>query len=216
MKIYHVCFDLDGTLVKSDETILNAVFETLDILNINGTIDKEEFKEAIGLHFFDIFEIFNISVPDFNKFIKTYKSVYFDFIDKSELYPNVAKILISLSNKRDIKVSLLTTKAQDQAEKIINHFELGNYFDYIMGRREGIEYKPSGEPLKFICKKINVDTANTLIVGDTELDINCGKNAGAVTCAVTFGYRSKETLIQLDPNYIIDSMEDIYSIIIED
>ena len=50
------------------------------------------------------------------------------------------------------------------------------------------------EPLEFICDKINVPPANSLIVGDTELDINCGKNASAITCGVTYGYRSLEKL----------------------
>lgn len=209
MKINHVCFDLDGTLVKSDKTILNAVFETLNILNIDCEIAEDEFKNVIGLHFFDIFQQFNIQVPDFNKFIKTYKSVYFDFIDESELYPDVADTLISLSKKGNMKVSLLTTKSQDQAEKIVNHFELGDYFNYIMGRRDGIKYKPSGEPLQFICKKIGVDVRSTLIVGDTELDINCGKDAGAITCAVTYGYRSEKKLVQLTPDYIIEGMRDL-------
>jgi phosphoglycolate phosphatase/pyrophosphatase PpaX len=209
LKINHVCFDLDGTLVKSDKTILNAVFETLNILNIDYEIDEDEFKNAIGLHFFDIFQQFNIQVPDFNKFIKIYKSVYFDFIDESELYPDVANTLISLSKKDNMKISLLTTKSQDQAEKIVNHFEIGTCFDYIMGRRDGMKYKPSGEPLKFICKKIYVDICSTLIVGDTELDINCGKNAGAMTCAVTYGYRSEKKLRQLNPDYIIEGMGDL-------
>lgn len=209
MKINHVCFDLDGTLVKSDRTILKALLETLSILKIEGNISPNEFNDVIGLHFFDIFKKFNIVVPDFDKFIRTYKIVYFDFINESELYPNVEETLITLNRNDDISVSLLTTKAQDQAEKIVNHFRLGNYFDYTMGRRTGMEYKPSPEPLNFICNKIKVAASETLIVGDTELDINCGRNAGAFSCAVTYGYRSKDKLLVEKPDFIIDEIDKI-------
>jgi len=213
LKINHVCFDLDGTLVKSDRTILNALLETLSILKIEGNISPHEFNDVIGLHFFDIFKRFKIVVPDFDKFIRTYKSVYFDFINESVLYPNVAETLISLNRNDDIRLSLLTTKAQDQAEKIIKHFRLGNHFDYMMGRRTGIEYKPSAEPLNFICKKINVPASETLMVGDTELDINCGRNAGAFSCAVTYGYRSKDKLLVEKPDFIIHEINEIREIL---
>jgi HAD superfamily hydrolase (TIGR01549 family) len=215
VSINHICFDLDGTLVKSDKTILKAVIETLNILKIKGNIPEQEFNEVIGLHFFDIFQKFNLDVPDFKKFIDIYKSVYFDFINDSELYRGVEETLIFLKEKNDIKVSLLTTKTQGQAEKIIEHFALGNCFDYIMGRRDGIEYKPSAEPLHFICKKIGVDVSKTLMVGDTDLDINCGKNAGALSCGVTYGYRSRDKLIRYKPDYLIDCIDEIQSLLID-
>ncbi|MFC2103452.1 HAD family hydrolase [Bacteroidota bacterium] len=213
MKIDHICFDLDGTLVKSDKTILKALLETLSILKIDGDIPEQDFNHVIGLHFFDIFNTFNIQVPDFEKFIKTYKSVYFDFIDESELYRNVNETLFVLNENADFKISLLTTKSQEQAENIIEHFALSNYFDYLMGRRDGIEYKPSADPLNFICNKIDVNAKNTLMIGDTELDINCGKNAGALTCGVTYGYRTEEKLKLNDPDYLIDSIDEIHSIL---
>ena len=119
MKIHHVCFDLDGTLVKSDKTILKALLETLSILKIRGNISADEFNDVIGLHFFDIFKKFNIVVPDFDKFIKTYKSVYFDFINESELYPDVEETLITLNSNEDLRISLLTTKAQDQEPEVL-------------------------------------------------------------------------------------------------
>lgn len=213
MKINHICFDLDGTLINSNKTILKSVMETLSILKINGNIPEKEFNAVIGLHFFDIFNRFDIYVPDFDKFIKIYKSVYFDFIDESKLYPGVEETLLILNNNHEIKTSILTTKSQDQAEKIVNHFRLGNYFNYIMGRRTGVAYKPSAEPLNFICKKLRTDSAHTLIVGDTELDINCGRNAGAKSCAVTYGYRSKEKLLEEEPDFIIDEIDEIRPII---
>ena len=81
-----------------------------------------------------------------------------------------------------------------------------------MGRRNGIAHKPSPEPLLFICKNVNVGAENSIIVGDTELDIICGKNAGAVTCGVTYGYRTKESLLQNNPDYLIEEISVIKTI----
>ena len=209
MNIEHICFDLDGTLVKSDKTIYRSTLKALEQLNINGSINEKKFNEMIGMHFIDIFKGMNISVPDFEEFIRIYKSHYFEFINESVLYPDIEKTLSFIREEKDYKVSLLTTKGQDQADKIINYFYLDKYFDFIMGRREGIKHKPSPEPLLMICDELNVKSANTIMVGDTEVDVKCGKNAGAITCAVSYGFRSKETLINNNPDFIFNSVKEL-------
>ena len=81
--------------------------------------------------------------------------------------------------------------------------------NYVAGRKPGLPIKPAPEPLLEVCSILEVDPQKTLMVGDTEMDIQCGKNAGAVTCAVTFGYRTKEKLENDNPDYIIDNIADI-------
>jgi HAD superfamily hydrolase (TIGR01549 family) len=212
MKIELVVFDLDGTLMSSHETIYKATVHTLDELNIHGEIPHEKFCSRIGLHFEDIFEEFGIVVNDFEKFIGIYKSVYFDFIQSSEIYPGVKETLQALKSKK-IKTALLTTKAQDQADIITKHFNLTEQLDYIMGRRTGLAHKPSPEPLLKICSDLNVNPSHTMIVGDSEMDIQCGKNANAKTCGVTYGYRSKEHLVNEFPDFIVDNIIELNTIL---
>lgn len=209
IRIRHICFDLDGTLVKSHITIYKATLKALNDLNIpSENLTEENFYKRIGHHFVDIFNEFKIPVNDFETFITIYKNQYFNFINESELYDNVEETLGFLKSQR-IKISLLTTKGQDQAEKIIEYFGLEKYFNLIMGRRDGIAHKPSPEPLLLICKELNTFTGETLMVGDTELDIICGKNAGTKTCAVTYGYRRKDILAKQEPDQIISSLTEL-------
>ena len=202
----HICFDLDGTLVDSYLNIYNTTVKALRVLNINEPVHEIEFQKRIGHHFLDIFKDLNIPVVDVEEFINIYKSYYFDFIDNSKLYDGVEDILSKL-NSLDIKITLLTTKGQDQADKIINHFNLRKYFSYVMGRRNGLAIKPSAEPLQFICKELNVEPSQTLMVGDSELDIQCGKNASAKTCAALYGYRTEEFLKKDKPDYFISELK---------
>ena len=211
-KIKHVTFDLDGTLVNSGSTIYKTTLKALNVLNIKAVIQEKEFHRMIGAHFINIFNELKIVVKDVDQFIDIYKGFYFDFIDESEFYPGVIDILKYLQGK-NINISLLTTKSQDQAKKIMEYFEVQNYFNIIMGRRDGIDYKPSAEPLLFICKELGVKPEETLIVGDTELDIICGKNANASTCAVTYGYRTKDKLEEQKPDYIISDLMALEEII---
>jgi phosphoglycolate phosphatase-like HAD superfamily hydrolase len=212
LQIKHVCFDLDGTIMDSYNTIYKTTLKTLAYLEITGHIEEKEFFKRIGHHFPDIFRDLNISVPDIEHFINVYKSCYFDFIDDSIIYPNALEMFDYLS-ANDIKISLLTTKGQDQADKIIEHFRLNKYFSQIMGRRTGMEIKPSPVPLLNICSSLDVQPCETLMVGDSELDIRCGKSAGAKTCAVTIGYRTRETLQLEQPDYFASGLKEIISIV---
>ena len=210
--IKHICFDLDGTLVDSKETILESTKSALDQLNIEHKISEDVFNNMIGKHFVDVFLELNINDVDFERFISIYKALYFDFIDSSYLYEG-AKETLDYLKKKGIKISLLTTKGQEQAEKIIDHFNLRQSFNYIMGRRDGLAHKPSPEPLLYICKDLNVKPAGTLMLGDTELDIQCGKNAGAKTCGVIYGYRTKEQIEKEKPDLIIAGLKELCNIL---
>jgi HAD superfamily hydrolase (TIGR01549 family) len=212
MKIDLVVFDLDGTLISSHETIYKATHHALREVNIDTIMPENKFYNMIGLHFEDIFREFGFAVPDFEHFLKIYKSIYFDYIDSSVVYSGVEEILHKLNEKK-IKVSLLTTKGQDQAELILQHFSLFNKFDYVMGRRPGMAHKPSPEPLQKICNDLNVVVSDTLMIGDSEMDIQCGKNAGSKTCAVTYGYRTKADLQKLSPDFLIDNILDVEYIV---
>ena len=208
--VRHVCFDLDGTLIDSYLNIYNATVKTLEALKIPGTFSQEDFYNRIGHHFLDIFNDLKIPVPDIEHFIDIYKELYFDFIDDSELYPGVLEVLRYL-NKNNILISLLTTKGQDQADRIIEHFNLSKYFSQIMGRRIGVPVKPSPEPLLMICRDLNILPSESMITGDTELDIRCGISAKVKTCGVTYGYRTREVLEKENPNFIIDKITSLIS-----
>lgn len=211
-EIKHICFDLDGTLLNSAGTIYKSTLKTFDDLNIKYELPENEFNKMIGMHFVDIFEHFKIDVPDFEIFIAHYKKVYFDFIDESVFYNGVKDILKILKDS-PFKISLLTTKAQDQTERILQHFNLTNNFDFIMGRTNGIPHKPDPTPFFMICDSLKVEPEKSLMVGDTELDILCGKNANAKTAAVTYGYRSIEKLKEYSPDFMIDNLLELKNIL---
>lgn len=206
-----IVFDLDGTLVNSHKTIYKATIKTLEFLNLDTNLDKKQFYNLLGHHFADIFDACKIVVPDVEHFIDVYKGFYFDFIDDSELYENSIELFEYLKEK-NIKTGLLTTKGQDQAEKISRHFGIERYLDIIEGRKNGVAIKPAPDQLIKICKEVNIEPKITLMIGDTELDIMCGKNAGAKTCAVSYGYRNIEELKRYEPDYLIDNLKEAFNI----
>ena len=89
MNITTIVFDLDGTLMSSHETIYQATVKTLKECNYNVDMPEDQFYTKIGMHFEDLFRDFGFVVDDFDSFIAKYKSIYFEYIDLSIIYPNV-------------------------------------------------------------------------------------------------------------------------------
>ncbi|MCC6550154.1 MAG: HAD-IA family hydrolase [Ignavibacteriaceae bacterium] len=207
-----VVFDLDGTLTDSSETIYRSTHRTFRELGMDNIIEKPQLDSRIGAHFQEIFDDLHIDVGNLEDFIHIYKGFYFDYLPETSLYEGVEDVLLYLKRKNS-KTALLTTKAQDQAEKILRAFKLDMYFDLIMGRRPGIAVKPSAEPLQYIMRELLVIPEETLMVGDSELDIRCGKNAGAKTVAVTYGYRTEELLRKEQPDFLITRITELNEII---
>lgn len=207
-----VVFDLDGTLVKSDENIFQAMKLALGKVGVSDEMNRDKFTKSIGHHFKDMFSAMDLEVERYDDFVEYYKSSYFDFIDRSTLYHGTEKMLEELSEMK-IKVALLTTKLQEQADQIIDHFGLRKYFNEVTGRRPGIAHKPDPEPLLNICNLLEIDPFNTLMVGDTELDIRCAKNAGTASCAVSFGFRDINRIKEEKPDFIINELSEIIPIV---
>lgn len=211
-KIKSVIFDLDGTLFSSHKNIYLCTLKTFKILGMEVNIPEEKFNKLIGHHFKDIFLEFGIYVNDIEGFIEIFKNHYFDFINHSKPYEGVFET-IDFLNEKNINLALLTTKGQDQADRIMKHFGLENKFGYIMGRRPGMEIKPSPEPIHSILNVFNALPGETIMVGDSELDVMAGKNAGTLTAAVTYGYREREDLEKLKPDFLLDNISELKTII---
>lgn len=208
-----VVFDLDGTLIRSHENIYHATVEALSEINIEVSFTLDEFVPTLGLHFKDIFDQLGLVVDDIDGFFPIYKKKYMELINYSSPYPNAISILEDL-NEAGIRTALLTTKIQDQADKIIDHFEMRSLFDNVTGRRLDKKHKPDPEQLLDICTELSIQPEQTMMIGDTELDIQCGKNARAVTAGVTFGYRTKQQVIDESPDFLIDDLTDLRSILL--
>lgn len=206
--IHLFVFDLDGTLTESSDTIYKCTLKTFEHLGQNFFFPKEELDKRLGEHFEDIFNELGIHVENFETFIDMYKTYYPDFIHTSTLYLGVEETITALKAAGK-KIALLTTKGQSQAEMILQHFKLYHLFDEIVGRRPGVGHKPSPEPLLYICEALSVLPENTVMVGDTEVDVQCGKNAGTKTCAVSYGFRTRDILEQEKPDLIINAFAEL-------
>ncbi|MBN3033746.1 MAG: HAD-IA family hydrolase [Candidatus Saganbacteria bacterium] len=117
-----------------------------------------------------------------------------------ELYQDKLKVVIS--NKRDEFIRL-----------ILAEHRLGNYFTEIIGGDSAACLKPDPCAINDVLKKYRVAAGRALYIGDMTVDVATGKNAGVLTCAVTYGFHGKAALAQAAPDLIVDDLLELKGLI---
>ncbi|MBD3296029.1 MAG: HAD hydrolase-like protein [Candidatus Omnitrophica bacterium] len=130
------------------------------------------------------------------------------FADNTTIYPNVKKVL---DHFRDKTMVVTTNRRTVLTEGTLDKFGISGYFDRVIGGDDDDCLKPSACPLKKALGEH--DPARAILVGDMDLDIRSGKEAGMITCAVTYGIGSREDLERARPRHFIDDIIQLIDII---
>jgi HAD superfamily hydrolase (TIGR01549 family) len=200
-----IFFDLDGTLVDSREDIVTAVNYTLkeagvpeksyeEIISYVGTGVKDLIIKSLGSEYGMLVDR---CVEIFTEYFGEH------YADKSKLYPNVKEVLEFYKKK---KMIVVTNRRTEMTEGTLKKFGIEQYFKKIIGGDDDNCLKPSSCPIEKALSDVANSDEEYLMVGDMDLDVKAGKEAGIYTCAVTYGIGDKADLEKADPDYLIDDM----------
>ncbi len=206
MKIKLVIFDLDGTLVDSAADITHALNYAIEPYNFKKlTVEKTISMVGEGMTRLvekllgeDGREI----MPDvLERFIEYYSGHLTDF---TAPYPGVCDTLEDL---KDYKKAVISNKREFLSRRLLEDLGLSRYFDIILGSDSVEEKKPSPKPIFKVLEMLSCRPEETVIVGDSNYDIEAGKAAGVKTIAVSYGYRDVSLLG--DADFIIDNFREL-------
>jgi phosphoglycolate phosphatase len=207
-----VLFDLDGTLIDSRRDIAHAFQQALRSM-VRGPLPHET---AIARHIgkplaqmlHDLGYLLTTSQVD--AFVATYRRLYITHGTRyTQPYPGVTATLSALSS---LTFGVVTTKDQCQAEHVLHHVRLAPFLQHIQGSTAGMRLKPAPDTVFAALRALGCRPQQALIVGDTSADILAGKAAGVTTCAVTYGYGTREELRQCRPDYVIETFSELVTV----
>jgi len=213
LMIHNIIFDVDGTLVDSKRDIAAAQHWVLQQLGVHS-YKLEDLYPLIGKPLTETFA--KLLPPTMQGRIaeaaEMYKSYYPPrALETTTLFPGVRETLESLHTK-GIRLATATTKLTPGTRRILTHFGLVEYFTQIQGS-DNIPFKPDPAIVIKILDDQSWDRNETLMVGDTDNDIEAGKRARIRTCGVTYGSLTKEQMQNLKPDFIIDSLPELLTCI---
>ncbi|MBF0472448.1 MAG: HAD-IA family hydrolase [Nitrospirae bacterium] len=211
MQIKLILFDLDGTLVDSKTDIANALNYALSPLGVPKLSDEDTMR-VVGDGITQLFEklIGNTTIEIRDSAIAVFSEYYLAHITEyTKPYPGVLETLKELSN---YKKAVISNKREQMSKLIIKELGIEPYIDLLLGGDSVPEKKPSPIPLQMAMDFFNVIPEQTIMIGDSSNDINAGISAGVKTIAVTYGFRSIDTLQSAD-YFIYKDMRELISIL---
>jgi len=118
----------------------------------------------------------------------------------TRLYPGVAETLARVSGK---KLAVLSNKLQRLTQQTLEAIDIARFFAAIRGGGAGLPLKPAPDPLLALTADLGVGPSRSLMVGDKIADITTGREAGAFTAAVTYGYGDLDALTAASPDFLL-------------
>ncbi|TRM13121.1 pyrophosphatase PpaX [Lentibacillus cibarius] len=208
MNIHTVLFDLDGTLIDTNELIIESFIHTFQ--RYGKKIAREEAIEFIGPPLKDTFLQYNpVQAESMMETYREHNKKHHD--DYVTAFPNVLKTIDRLYQK-NIQLGIVTTKLRGTVGMGLRVTQLDSYFKTVITLDDVACAKPHPEPVIRAMNELGASPESTLMVGDNSHDIEAGKNAAVKTAAVSWSLKDREKLLAYKPTYMLDDMQDLLTI----
>lgn len=216
MSIKNIIFDLDGTVVTFNldyKTVRAHVKDTLvnngvpsSILSLNESVFEMLRKT----------EVWARSSQKETQFQEEVRNEVFAITEKHELeaslttnlLPGVVGTLRAL-REMGLKIGLCTINSKNSVNRILERFGIGELFDVVISRNHVRHVKPDPEHLEVALRKLGASPGETIVVGDSTVDMQSAQNLRAVAVGVPTGVSTMEQLMAGGADYIITSMADL-------
>lgn len=208
-----VLFDLDGTLVDSISFLLECFTEAARTA-LGREIDPELVRPMVGMPLRLMFERAGetLSEEQASACVTAYLASYRQQVaHRSPLFADALPVLDDLRD-RGLALGIVTGKTLEGLTRVLEPLGLTDRFGALVGCDHGGAHKPAPDGALAAASLLSVPPTETLVVGDSLLDVEMGLAAGMTVCAVTTGTGSRVDL-ERHAHYVIDTLAELPPIV---
>lgn len=209
-KITTILFDLDGTLIDTNELIITTYLHTLEKY-YPSKYQREDVLPFLGPTLHEAFGSIN---PDLvEEMVLEYRA--FNIANHDELVTEFAGVFETMQSLKDkgYKLGIVTTKRHDVTLKGLRLMDLERFFEVVVTYDHVSKTKPDPEPIFKALEQLDSTPEETMMVGDNYHDILAGKNAGTVTAGCAWSIKGRDYIAKYEPDYILENMADLLTIL---
>ncbi|MBQ3557887.1 MAG: HAD family hydrolase [Agathobacter sp.] len=206
----YILFDLDGTLTNPEIGITSSVMYALEKFNIKVE-DRKELHPFIGPPLTYSFQTYyGLSEADSELAVKYYRERFsVKGLYENEVYDGVEKMLQELK-KSGKTLIIATSKPEEFTLKILAHFDLLKYFDFVAGATMDGSRGEKADVIRYALEISGIEEkSEAIMIGDRKYDILGAKENGIDSIGVLFGFGDYEELTNAGANYIAKTVADI-------
>lgn len=217
MKQYkYLLLDLDGTITDSETGITRCVEYALNHFGIQVD-DLRELSPFIGPPLLDSFkDFYNFTDEQAAIAVEKYRERYEKKgILENKLYPGIGEFLAEARLKDKI-VILATSKPEIFAKRILDYFELSNYFSFVAGSGLDGSLHTKTDVTDYILQSNKIiDLSSVVMIGDRKHDIIGAKNVGIDSIGVLYGFGDYKELSEAGADYIVEDIPALRKLLLE-
>ena len=215
MSFTHILFDLDGTLTNPRLGIGNSLKYALRQMQLDG-YSEEILDRFIGPPLQDGFKnLFGLNERNTELAVEHFRTYFGEKgLYENEPYPGVLELLEEL-HFAGKHVFVVTSKLEKYAQLIMRHFEFDRYLDGLIGAEYSGKHSGKGQLIEQLLEQYRIPASSSVVmIGDTHYDIIGGKENEIATIAVRYGFGTNETLFPCNPDYLVDSVDELAELLL--
>ena len=205
-------FDFDGTLLDTNELIIQTFMHVLN-KRFPGQYEPKDCVKFIGPSLTETFT--DIAPNEVEELIKEYRE--WNHIHHDELVKEYEGVVETLEKLKEmgLRLVIVSTKRRETIARGLDIMGAAHLFEFVIGIDDVTHVKPDPEPILLAIKKLGVAKEEVIMIGDNSHDILGGKNAGVRTAGVAWALKGRDFLQQFNPDYMLEHMSDLISIVKE-
>lgn len=210
MKINTLLFDLDGTLINTNELIIESFLHTLHSYYPNE-YKREDVLPFIGPTLYDTFNSINPEKTE--EMVKVYRKFNHEQHDVLVTEYETVFETVQALKEHGFKLGIVTTKIRDTVNMGLKLTKLDQFFDVVVTLDDVENAKPHPEPVLKALAQLDSKPEEAIMVGDNHHDVEAGKNAGTKTAGVAWSIKGREYISSYNPDYLLEKMSDLLPIV---
>lgn len=202
-----ILFDIDGTLLDSKELILLSYEHVLGDAGIN--IHRDDLNKILGKTMEQGYAHL-LPGTDVEGFIQKHIAFGTKNTDLITPFPKAEEVIAEL-RERGFKLAAVTNRKKWPGRAALDS-QFVPWFDYVVTASDVINPKPHPEPLLKALTYFNISPIDSMMVGDSDADIQAGKAAGVTTVGATYGMFG-HSILDHNPDHVIHALHELLDLL---